>query len=83
MEPGAVSSFPSIMEMVVTHYGMLSVRIIMFHDKKLWRVRRGGKLTNIVSRGNISGIWKGIRGVLGHFVRAGTTINGNGREIQI
>ena len=36
MEPVAVSSFPPDLSRVVTHYGMLSVSILIIQDKDLW-----------------------------------------------
>ena len=82
MELGAVSSFRDDMERVVTHVGMLSVRIIRIKDKKLWGIGRGGQHTNRVSRGNRNFSWKWIRFLSGFF---GTMniINGNGREIWV
>ena len=82
MEPGALSSFCPATERVVTHDGMLSVRIIRIQDKELWGVKRGGKRTSRVSRGNRNGSWKRMIGISGYFVRAGTIINGNRRETQ-
>ena len=68
METGGVSSFYSDTERVVTHNGMVSVKIIIIQENNLWLVRRGGKCTNIVSRGNINGSWKRVRGIAGSFV---------------
>ena len=67
MEPGAVSSFCPDMASIVTHDGMLSVRIIRIQDTKLWGFRRGGQCTNRVSRGRINVRWKWIRGISGFF----------------
>ena len=68
MDPGEVSSFCPDTEMVVTHNGMVSVKIIRIQENNLWLFRRGGKYTNIVSRGNINGSWKRVRGIAGSFV---------------
>ena len=51
------------MERVVTHGGMFSLGVIRIQDNKLWVIKSGGQHTNIVSRGNINGSWKWIRGV--------------------
>ena len=82
MEPVAVSSFLPAMEMVVTNYGMLSVRINTIYDKRLWGVKIGIQRTNRFYIFYINGVWKWIRGILGYFVQAGTIIYGNGRYIQ-
>ena len=68
MDPGEVSSFCPDTERVVTHNGMMSVKIIRIQENNLWLVIRGGKYTNIVSRGNINGSWKRVRGIAGSFV---------------
>ena len=83
MEPGAVSYCSSVMARVVTHDGMLSVRIIRTLHKQLWGIRRCIQHTNIVSIGKRNLIWKRIIGIPLSFVQAGTIVNGNGREIQI
>ena len=82
MDPVAVLYFRSSTERVVTHNGMLGVRIIIIQDNNLWGVIRGGQSTNRFSRGNIDGIWKRVRSIEGCFVWTGTIINGHGREIQ-
>ena len=82
MGPGEVSSFCPDTEMVVIHNGMMSVRVTIIQENNLWVFRRGGKCTNIFSRGNINASWKRVRGIVGSFVRAGTIINGHGRETQ-
>ena len=61
---------------------MLSVRIIIIWFKKLWGIGGGGQYTNGLFRGNINVSWKGITDIPGYFVRAGTIINGNVREIK-
>ena len=63
MELGSVSYFHTDMERVVTHGGMLSVSTIRIQDRELWGIRRGGKHTNIFSRGNRNFSWKWIRGI--------------------
>ena len=68
MDPGEISSFCPATERVVTHKGMVSVNIIRIQENNLWLVRRGGKYTNIVSRGNINGSCKRVRGIAGSFV---------------
>ena len=55
------------MERVVAHGGMLSVRTIRIKENNLWVIRRGGKHTNRVSRGNRNGSWKWIRGISVYF----------------
>ena len=70
------------MSRVVTHDGMLSVRIIMINYNNLWGVRRGVQNTKRVYRGNINDIWKLIRGISQSFVQMGTIINWIGRENQ-
>ena len=82
MEPVSVLSTYPGMKRVLIHYVMLSVRIIRIQDKELWGVKRGGKRTSRVSRGNRNGSWKRMIGISGYFVRAGTIINGNRRETQ-
>ena len=67
MEPVAVSSSRPAMARVVTHDGMLSVRIIRICFKKLWGIGKGGQRTNRFSRGNRNGSWKRIRGIPGFF----------------
>ena len=75
--------FSTSKERVVTHDVMVSVRIITIQDNNLWGVRSGGQITNRFSRDNRNGSWKRIRGIAGYYVRAGTIINGHGRQIQI
>ena len=82
MFPGAVSSFhPDMLRIIFIHV-MRRVRIIISQEKELWRIRRGGKSTNIIFRGNINGSWNQIWGISGYFMRAGSIINDNGRDIQ-
>ena len=83
MEPGAVSSCRPAMAQIVTHDGILSVKIIIIQDKNLWVFRKCEQKTNRVYRGNINVSWKRIICILGSFVWERTIINGNGREIQI
>ena len=68
MDPGEVSYFCPDTERVVTNNGMVSVKIIRIQENNLWFVRRGVKFTKIVSRGNINGSWKRVRGIAGSFV---------------
>ena len=46
---------------------MVSVSNIISYETNLWGVRRGGQSTNIVSRGNIDGSLKRIKGITGSF----------------
>ena len=48
----------------------------------MWQIRRGGQSNRWFFRGNIYGRWNQVKGIMGSFIRAGTIINGNGRDIQ-
>ena len=65
MDPIAVSSLTPATARVVTHDDTVNFRIIIIQEKNLWGFRRGGRITNIFSRGNINYIWRWIRGIAG------------------
>ena len=83
MEPLSVSFYHIAMTIIITHDGMLSVRIIRMCFKKSWMIGRGDQRTNRVTIGNRNGSYKRIIGIPDCFVLPGTIINGNGRDIQI
>ena len=82
MKPGKVSYFNPSMERVVKHDGMLSIRILIIYDKKLWGIRRGSQLTNIFYIGNINGSWNKIRGIPGLFFGWGLFSMGMGGVLK-
>ena len=72
-----VYSVHPTLERHIFNNNMESIRII--RRKDIWLIRRGGKSTNIISRGNIYGIWEQIWVISGSFMRAGSIISGDGR----
>ena len=59
----AVSYFLHGTDRFVSHYGIVSVRIIRSYENNLLWARRGDQSTNRFSRGNRNSIWKRIRGL--------------------
>ena len=45
--------------------------IIIIRRNEIWQIRIGGQSTNIISKGNLDGIWDNIWGIAGSFMRAG------------
>ena len=56
MFPKAVSSVDSTSERHILLHNMESIRIIRM--KEICKIRRGGKITNRIFRGNIDGSWE-------------------------
>ena len=73
----SVSSLKLSTVRLVFLYNMESIWIIIRKD--IWKIRRGGKITNRIFRGNIYCILENIWGITGYFMKVGSIINGNGR----
>ena len=81
MVPTAVLFVEPTSERHIFLHNMDSIRIII--RKEIQKIRRGGKITNIIVRGNIYGSWKQILVISSSFMRAGSITNGDGRQVQI
>ena len=48
----------------------------------MYRIRRGGKITNRIFRSKRDSRWEQMRGIACYLIRTGSIINGDGRYIQ-
>ena len=81
MFPTEVSSVDPTFEIHIFLNNMESIRII--RRKDIWKIRRGGQSNTIIFIGNGDGRWEQIWGISGSFMRARSTINGDGKHMQI
>ena len=79
MLPKEASYFhPAMVRLMLFNYTE-GVRITIRQEKGLWRIIRGGQITNIFFRGKRDSSWELIRGIWSSFMRSGSIINGDVR----